>query len=98
MKQYFVYIMASQRKGTIYVGVTSNLLLRVAQHKAGTFAGFTAAHNVDKLVHYEEFNDVRFALEREKKLKKWRRDWKMELIETRNPNWDDLSENSLLQL
>jgi len=91
MKTYYVYIMASGRKGTIYVGVTSDLEKRVAQHKSGVFDGFTKEYRVHDLVYVESTNDVRGALEREKRLKGWRRCWKIELIEKNNPEWNDLA-------
>ena len=95
MRQYCVYIMASQKNGTLYTGVTSNLLLRVAQHKTGTFKGFSSEFYVDRLAYYEVFDDPRLAIEREKTLKKWKREWKIKLIEQGNPKWDDLAGKQL---
>ncbi len=86
----FVYIMASKRNGTLYIGVTSDLLGRVWQHRGGTFPGFTKTYNIKLLVYYEDFGDIRDAIQREKTLKHWVRRWKVELIEKSNPNWDDL--------
>ncbi len=78
--------MASDKNGTLYIGITSNLQFRVQQHKCGLMPGFTAKYHVDKLVYYESTSDVDAALNREKQLKKWNRDWKLELIEQVNPN------------
>ena len=82
--------MASDKNGTIYVGITSNLLKRVYQHKNHVVEGFTADYNVTKLVYYEVYDDLNIALAREKQLKKWNRKWKLKLIEDKNPNWQDL--------
>ncbi len=90
MKNYYVYILASQRNGTLYIGVTSNLIKRIQEHKAKLVKGFTEKYNVHELVYYEQTNDVNSALAREKALKKWNRDWKIQLIEKDNPNWQDL--------
>jgi len=89
-KQYYVYILASQRNGTLYVGVTSNLIRRIYEHRSGVIAGFTKDYRVKKLVWFESTNDVREALELEKRLKRWKRKWKLELIEDMNPSWRDL--------
>ncbi len=86
-----VYIMASGFHGTIYAGVTSNLLQRIAQHRAGTFRGFTGRYEVKRLVWFEMRGDMEDAIRREKQLKNWRREWKVELIETANPTWRDLA-------
>jgi putative endonuclease len=88
---YHLYIMASGPKGTLYVGVTSNLALRVAQHKTGEFSGFTARYAVTRLVFVEEFQQVDDAIAAEKRIKRWRRNWKIELIEKLNPDWRDLA-------
>ena len=90
MKFYFVYILASQRNGTLYIGITSNLLKRVWEHKNKKVAGFTKKYNIDKLVYFEQTENVISALEREKQLKKWNRSWKIKLIENKNPKWQDL--------
>lgn len=92
-KIYYVYIMASGRNGTIYVGVTGNLIERVREHKTHKYTGFTDEYNVDKLVYFERYNDITAAIHREKRLKEWQRNWKKDLIEKMNPNWDDLFEN-----
>ena len=89
-KNYFTYILANKRNGTLYIGVTNNLLKRVYQHKQKEIKGFTAQYNIDKLVYYEECGDVNAAIAREKQFKKWNRKWKLELIEKFNPGWDDL--------
>ncbi len=90
MKNYFVYILASKKNGTLYIGVTNNLIRRVYEHKEGLIEGFTKKYNVKKLVYYEIHNDIRNAIQREKQMKKWYREWKIDLIEKENPNWDDL--------
>ena len=90
MKKFFVYILASKKNGTLYVGMTSDLSMRVYQHKTKTFDGFTRKYNVDKLVYFEEIPDAVSAITREKQLKKWKRKWKLELIEKINPEWEDL--------
>ncbi len=91
MKQYFFYIMSSQ-SGTLYIGMTNNLSRRVYQHKAKEIDGFTKRYNIDRLVYFEQFSDVRDAIAREKSVKKWRRSKKIELIKSMNPTWKDLSE------
>jgi putative endonuclease len=93
MGQYFVYMLASKRNGTLYIGVTNNLLKRVHQHKNDVTEGFTRKYNVHSLVYYEVFNGIQDAITREKQMKKWKRQWKMELIEKSNPNWEDLFES-----
>lgn len=90
MKAGFVYILASRRNGTLYVGVTSNLKQRVWQHKQHTSAGFTQKYGVVQLVFYEVHEDIYSAINREKHIKKWRRPWKISLIEEFNPDWRDL--------
>lgn len=90
MKSYFVYILSSQRNGTLYIGVTSDLLKRMWEHKNKKVDGFTKKYDVDKLVYFEQTENVMSALEREKQLKKWNRSWKIKLIENKNPKWQDL--------
>ncbi|MEM6650256.1 MAG: GIY-YIG nuclease family protein [Pseudomonadota bacterium] len=85
------YIMANRKNGTLYVGVTSDLSARIEQHKSGEGSHFTGKYGCTKLVWYEEFSDMSAALQREKRLKEWKRHWKIELIEKTNPHWDDLS-------
>ena len=87
-----VYILASKRNGTLYIGVTSNLVKRIWQHRNEITGGFTASHAVKRLVHYEIHADMYSAIQREKRLKKWNRRWKLRLIEAGNPYWDDLWE------
>lgn len=87
---YYVYILASQKNGTLYIGVTSDLVKRVLQHKTGEVEGFTKKYGVKLLVYYEETGSIEEAIVREKRLKEWRREWKMRLIEERNPSWEDL--------
>ena len=95
MKQMYVYIMASQKNGTIYVGVTSDLIKRVWQHKNHVIEGFTEQYKVDKLVYYEIWQDELGAISREKTVKHWNRDWKLALIEKENPEWRDLYDDIL---
>ncbi|CAN5672490.1 GIY-YIG nuclease family protein [soil metagenome] len=90
MKSYFVYILASGKNGTLYIGVTNDLLRRVKQHKEKEVKGFTEKYCVDNLVYYEDTKYDKAAIEREKILKKWNRAWKVELIEQNNPEWKDL--------
>ena len=87
---YYVYILASKIGGTLYIGVTNDLVRRVFEHKSKFVSGFTKKYNVVKLVYYEQYDDIENAIQREKRLKKWNRQWKIRLIEERNPNWDDL--------
>ena len=95
-KLSYVYILASKRNGTLYIGVTSNLPARVDQHKNHIVEGFTQKYNVDKLVWYEALDSIESAIEREKQLKKWNRSWKLELIEKENPQWQDLASEILV--
>jgi putative endonuclease len=88
-----VYLLASARNGTVYTGVTSNLLQRIAQHREGTFDGFTRKHNVKMLVWFEQHSTMEHAIIREKRVKKWNRAWKLRLIEESNPRWRDLAED-----
>ncbi len=90
---YYVYIMASQKNGTLYTGVTSDLIKRVHEHKSDSFEGFTKKYSVKKLVYFEQTQDVVSAIEREKRLKKWNRQWKLDLISKSNPEWRDLYED-----
>ena len=89
-KAYCVYILASARNGTLYVGVTSNLLQRVWQHKEGLADGFTKKYEISSLVWYEQHDSAESAITREKQIKKWNRMWKIRLIEATNPYWNDL--------
>ena len=90
MKEYFVYILASKRNGTLYIGVTNNLVRRIAEHKNNIAEGFTCEYGVYRLVYFEQFSDIGEAIKREKQLKKWNREWKTNLIEKANPEWNDL--------
>jgi len=92
MKQYYVYIMTN-KSGTLYTGVTNELVRRVYEHKNHLVKGFTDKYNITKLVYYETTNDVRSAIEREKQIKGWLRKKKIDLIESTNPEWRDLSED-----
>ena len=92
MKQPVVYIMANRFRGTIYTGVTSNLLARDYQHKTSAMDGFTKKYNIKNLVYFEQTTDIESAITREKCIKKWNRDWKIKLIEESNPEWKDLSQ------
>ncbi len=92
MKRFFVYILASRRNGTLYIGVTSNLARRVWEHRSDLAEGFTRRYAVHTLVYYETCDDAESALRREKQLKAWRRSWKVALIEGTNPEWRDLWE------
>jgi putative endonuclease len=87
---YWVYILASRIGGTLYIGVTNNLVRRVYEHRAGLVEGFTKQYGVHRLVYFEQFDDIEQAILREKRLKGWKRAWKIQLIEENNPNWDDL--------
>jgi putative endonuclease len=89
-KQPAVYILASKRNGTLYIGVTSNLQKRAWEHNNDMAEGFTKRYGIHQLVHYELYEDMVSAITREKQMKKWNRAWKLELIETHNPEWKDL--------
>ena len=91
-KYYYVYILASKRNGTLYIGMTNNLVRRVWEHKNKIFKGFTNKYNVNKLVYYEIFENVNEAIGYEKRIKKWNRLWKLRIIEEKNSTWEDLSE------
>ena len=90
MKQPAVYIIANPRKGTLYIGVTSDLIKRIWEHKNDLVEGFTQKYKVHQLVYFEQHQDMLTAITREKQLKKWNRDWKLALIEKSNPDWRDL--------
>jgi len=95
-KTYYVYILASKRNGTLYIGVTNDLERRLYEHRNNLIEGFTNKYNVHHLVYYEDVNDIQSALQREKQLKRWTRKWKIELIEKVNPEWRDLAEDFVL--
>ena len=86
----YVYLLASKKHGTLYLGVTNDIVRRVHEHRTKSVEGFTKRYNVDKLVWFETYDDIAHAITREKELKKWRRDWKIRLVEEDNPNWTDL--------
>jgi putative endonuclease len=92
---YFVYILASRRNGTLYIGVTNDFARRHYEHKEGVAHGFTRKYGVKMLVHFETFDDIGAAIVREKAMKEWKRAWKLELIERENPAWRDLSQDFL---
>jgi putative endonuclease len=87
---YWVYILASRIGGTLYIGVTNNLVRRIYEHRMGLVEGFTKHYGVHRLVYFEQYDSIEQAILREKRLKKWNRSWKIQLIEENNPNWDDL--------
>lgn len=89
-ERYVVYMLASKKNGTLYIGVTSNLALRIEQHKAGVVLGFTQRYGVTRLVWFERHRDIHEAIAREKQLKGWNRAWKIKLIEAGNPEWAEL--------
>ncbi len=90
MNTYYVYILASNRNGTLYVGVTNDLVRRVDEHRRGKISGFTKRYKVHNLVYFEQTADINSAIAREKLVKRWKRVWKLELIEKDNPQWEDL--------
>ncbi len=93
MKQkgiYYLYILASKRNGTLYIGVTNDLIKRIYQHKNNLIPGFTSQYNIHALVYYETYNNINDAISREKQMKTWQRNWKIKLIEKDNPMWKDL--------
>jgi putative endonuclease len=89
-RSFYIYILASRIGGTLYIGVTNDLVRRVYEHKFATAESFTRDHDVNRLVYFECFEDIEAAIHREKRLKKWKRAWKIALIEKDNPNWIDL--------
>ena len=91
-RRFFIYIMANKRNGTIYTGVTNNLTARVWQHKKSIREGFVSEYDLHKLVYFERHGNISSAISREKQIKKWRRKWKLQLIEKQNPEWRDLYE------
>lgn len=95
MKEYYVYILSNKCYGTLYVGVTSNIIRRIWQHKQKFTKDFTTKYDIDKLVYFEQFNDINLAIGREKRLKEYKRKWKLDLINSSNPDWKDLYEEFL---
>jgi putative endonuclease len=92
MKTYYIYILASKRNGTLYIGVTNDLQRRIYEHKNNLIEGFSKKYSIHHLVYFEDVNDINSALQREKQLKRWTRKWKVELIEKFNPDWRDLAD------
>ena len=92
---YFVYMLASQKNGTLYIGVTNNLVRRIHEHKSRSVPGFTGRYGVDQLVWFDQSESVESAIATEKRLKRWNRAWKIALIEKQNPDWRDLYEEIL---
>lgn len=94
MQTYYVYILTNYSRTTLYIGVTNNLARRTEEHAEGFTKGFTEKYKIKYLVYFEEFNDIREAIDREKRLKAWKRAWKNELVSSSNPKWTDLNVNS----
>ena len=92
---YYVYILSNHRNGTLYVGVTNNLIRRINEHKSKEFDGFTKKYKLNKLVYFDETDDISGAIDFEKRLKRWKRSWKIKLIEKMNPEWKDLYKDIL---
>ncbi len=97
-RTYWVYILASRKHGTLYVGVTSDVPGRVYEHRAGITPGFTSHYRVHQLVYFEQFGAIDDAIRLEKQVKRWRREWKINLIERRNPHWADLFDGIFHQM
>ena len=92
-RQYYVYILTNKSNNVLYIGVTNDLIRRILEHKNKLVEGFTKKYNLRKLVYYETTNDIESAINREKQLKNWHRDWKINLIDQFNPDWKDLSDD-----
>jgi putative endonuclease len=92
MKNYYLYIVTNKKHGTLYTGITDNLTRRIYEHKIGIFDSFTKKYNLSKLVYFEHMYDINATILREKRMKKWKREWKIKLIESLNPDWKDLYE------
>ncbi|MGB3721548.1 MAG: GIY-YIG nuclease family protein [Pacificimonas sp.] len=97
MREAYVYILSKGRHGSLYIGVTTDLDRRISEHRLKLIPGHASKHDITRLVHIETFGDIRDAITREKRLKKWNRDWKVRLIEEQNPHWEDLA-ISLLEM
>jgi putative endonuclease len=95
-KNYYLYIVASKKNGTLYIGVTGDLVKRTYEHKQNAIDGFTKKYNVHNLVYYETYKDIEEAILREKQMKKWNRKWKVRIIEENNPEWKDLYKEVIL--
>jgi putative endonuclease len=93
MDQHYVYILSNKKRGTLYIGFTDNLIRRINEHKNKIYKGFSAKYNLDKLMYYEVLSSAEESQQREQQLKKWNRQWKIELIEKENPEWKDLSQD-----
>ena len=91
-KTYYVYVLASKRNGTLYIGVTNNLVRRVTEHRDGLATGFTKTHGIKRLVYYETFDSIHDVIRRETQIKKYKREWKINLIQQRNKEWRDLAD------
>ena len=90
MKEYYVYILTNKYNAVLYIGVTSDLIKRIWEHKNKIMKGFSSKYKIDKLVYFEQYNDIKQAIQREKRLKEWQRQWKVVLINSINPEWKDL--------
>lgn len=97
MKQYFVYILTNKKDGDIYIGMTNDLICRVSEHKSGIIDGYAKDNGICNLVYYEKYDDIHKAAIRERRIKKWYRQWKINLIEKFNPEWKDLFTNVSIQ-
>ncbi|WP_435254671.1 GIY-YIG nuclease family protein [Tenacibaculum sp. A30] len=91
--QYYIYIITNKKDGVLYIGVTNNLERRIFEHKNKLIKGFSSKYNLDKLIYFEEHQFIEEAIKREKNMKKWKREWKINLVIKENPNWDDLAKN-----
>ncbi len=91
--QYYVYIITNRKEGVLYIGVTNDLERRMSEHKQGLSKGFSKRYNLDKLIYFETYQYINDAIKREKNIKKWKREWKIELINEDNPKWEDLSKD-----
>ncbi|MCC8467730.1 MAG: GIY-YIG nuclease family protein [Rickettsia endosymbiont of Eriopis connexa] len=92
MKEYYVDILSNKCNGTLYIGITSDIIKHIWQHKKKILKGFTTKYDIDKLVYFEQLNDINLAIGREKRLKEYKRKWKLDLINSSNPDWKDLYE------
>ena len=98
MKHYYIYILANKKNGSLYIGFTDNILRRIWQHKSKLIKGFTSKYNIENLVYLESYDNPIDGIKREKQLKKWKRSWKIKLIEENNPDWEDLYNKILVLL
>ena len=98
MNENYIYILANRIKGSLYIGVTGNLIKRIYEHKNNIIKGFSNKYKIHKLVYYKKIDSIISAIQREKRMKKWKKQWKIELIEKVNPNWNDLYEDILRNL